>query len=41
MTTDKTLAMLKEVRKSATDPKLKKELDDKIKALEDNKPILK
>ena len=41
MTTDKTVAMLKEVRKQTTDPKMQKELDQKIKALEDKKPILK
>ena len=41
MTTDKTVKMLKEVRKSATDPKLQKELDNKIKVLENNKDVKK
>lgn len=41
MTTKKTVNMLKEVRKNTTDPKLKKELDAKIAALENNKTIEK
>lgn len=41
MTTEKTVKLLKEVRKNTTDPKLKKELDAKIEALENNKEIRK
>lgn len=41
MKTEKTVEMLKDVRKNTTDPKMQKELDNKIKALTENKEILK
>lgn len=41
MNTDKTIKMLQEVRKNTTDPKMQKELDEKIKRLSDNKTITK
>lgn len=41
MKTEKTIAMLKEVRKNTTDPEMQKSLDAKIKALEENKEIKK
>lgn len=39
--TTETVNMLKEVRKNATDPVLKKELDAKIKALSNNEIVNK
>lgn len=41
MKAEKTIAMLKEVRKNTTDPKMQKELDEKIKRLSDNKTVEK
>ena len=41
MKTEKTIAMLQEVRKHTTDPGMKKDLDKKIEALKDNKNINK
>lgn len=41
MKTEKTIAMLEEVRKNTTDPSMQKDLDAKIKALKENKDILK
>ena len=41
MKAEKTISMLKEVRKNTTDPKMQKELDEKIKLLEENKSIKK
>lgn len=41
MKTEKTIAMLEEVRKNTTDPNMQKDLDSKIKALKEGKDILK
>ena len=41
MKTEKTIQMLKEVRKNATDPKLQKDLDNKIDKLTNGKLIQK
>lgn len=41
MKAEKTIAMLKEVSKNTNDPKMQKELDEKIKLLEENKSIEK
>lgn len=41
MKVEKTIAMLKEVRKRTTDPKMQRELDEKIKNLSDNKTVEK
>lgn len=38
---ENTIAMLKRKREAATDPKLKEEINAKIKALTDNKEIKK
>lgn len=41
MKTEQTVKMLKDVRKNTTNPEMKKDLDAKIKALENNKTIEK
>jgi len=41
METNKTIEMLKNARNKTTDPKALKEIDEKIKALETGKEILK
>lgn len=41
MKKDETIKMLEDVRSRTTDPKMQKELDAKIKALQDNKTITK
>lgn len=41
MKIEKTIAMLKQVSKNTTDPKMQSELDEKIKRLSDNKTVEK
>jgi hypothetical protein len=41
MKTEKTIAMLEEVRKNTTDPAMKKDLDKKIELLKNDKTINK
>jgi hypothetical protein len=41
MKTEKTIEMLREVLKSVTDPSMKKDIENKIKALTDNKDVVK
>lgn len=41
MKTDKTIQMLKEVRKNTTDPKMQKDIEAKINKLESGKMIQK
>lgn len=41
MKTEKTIAMLQEVRKNTTDPKMQKDIEEKIKKLQSGKPVYK
>lgn len=41
MKTDKTIKMLEDVKKHATDPKFRKEIESKIEKLTNHKPVEK